>query len=307
MASGDIWITGGAGFFGRAIAAQLGSRARVTRRAEVDLLDLEATCRFVEGGGFDGVVHAAGFVGGIGLNQAHPGRMASENLRMGLNLLEAAARRRGLHVVIVSTVCVYPEAAPIPTPETAMFDGFPSEVTSFYGLAKRMLLTVAEGLRRESGLSYTYLVPTNLYGPGDHFEEEKSHVVPALIQRAVAARDQGAGELVVWGDGSQTRDLLYVEDGARGVEKALDRARSGGVYNLSSGRETSIRELAETICRLVGFAGRLVWDPTKPGGAPRRALDPGKARRELGFAATTGLEDGLRRTISWYADTKSYP
>lgn len=305
MASGELWITGGGGFFGRAIAAHLGPRARVTGRAEVDLLDFAASRRFIEAGGFDTIVHAAGFVGGIGLNQAHPGRMAADNLRMGLNVLEAAARRGGMHVVIVSTVCVYPEKAPVPTPETSMFDGYPSEVTSFYGLAKRSLLTLAEGLRREHGLSYTYLVPTNLYGPGDHFEDEKSHVVPALIKRAMAAAGSGAAELVVWGDGTPTRDLLYVEDAARGVEQALDRARaSGQVYNLSSGRETSVRELAETICRLVGYTGRLVWDPGKPGGAPRRALDPGKARRELGFEARTGLEEGLRRTISWYADTR---
>jgi GDP-L-fucose synthase len=304
MESATIWITGGSGFFGRTIAARLGGRALVTPRSEVDLLGLASTRRFVDRGGFDAIVHAAGFVGGIGLNQQHPGRMATDNLRMGLNLLEAAALRGGLHVVIVSTVCVYPESAPVPTPETAMFDGFPSEVTSFYGIAKRTLLTLAEGLRREHGLSYTYVIPTNLYGPGDHFEEEKSHVVPALIKRALAARDARAPELVVWGDGSQTRDLLYVEDAADGIERALERSRSGGVYNLSSGVETSIRTLAETICRLVGFEGRLVWDPSKPGGAPRRALDPDRARRELGFAARTQLDEGLRRTIDWYVERK---
>lgn len=300
MKGKKIWITGGRGFFGRHIAARLGPGSVVTGRAEVDLLDREATARFVERGAFDRIVHAAGFVGGIGLNQDHPGRMVVDNLRMGLNVLEAAAARPGAHVVIVSTVCVYPEQAPIPTPESAMFDGFPAEVTSFYGIAKRTLLTVAEGLRREAGLSYTYVVPTNLYGPDDHFEDEKSHVVPALIKRVLAAREAGSSELVVWGDGTQTRDLLYVEDAARGVERALELAIPGGVYNLSSGRETTIRELAETICRLIGFSGRLVWDVSKPAGAPRRALDPSRARRELGFEASTGLADGLRRTIDWY-------
>jgi GDP-L-fucose synthase len=181
-----------------------------------------------------------------------------------------------------------------------MFDGFPSEVTSFYGIAKRTLLTLAEGLRREFQLSYTYVIPTNLYGPGDHFEEEKSHVVPALIKRAIAAKESGAEKLVVWGDGSQTRDLLYVEDAAGGIERALDSKFDGGVFNLSSGRETSIRELAETICRIVGFEGKLVWDATKPGGAPRRALDATRAQSELGFKAKTSLEEGLRRTIDWY-------
>lgn len=302
MSNDTIWITGGGGFFGPHIAKRLGGRALVTARAEVDLLDRASTSDFVNGGRFTSIIHAAGFVGGIGLNQEHPGRMAADNLRMGLNLLEAAARRGGMHVVIVSTVCVYPEKAPIPTPERVMFDGFPSEVTSFYGLAKRTLLTLAEGLRRELGLSYTYVIPTNLYGPGDHFEDEKSHVVPALIKRAVAARDARSPELVVWGDGSQTRDLLYVEDAAIGIEAALDRSSAGGVYNLSSGVETSIRQLAETICRLVGFEGELIWDASKPGGAPRRALDPAKARAELGFEARTGLEEGLRRTIQWYLE-----
>ena len=297
------WITGGSGFFGSRIAARLGSRALVTRRSDVDLLDDAATKRFVQMGSFDRIVHAAGFVGGIGLNRDHPGRMAVENLRMGLNVLEAAATRPGIHVVIISTVCVYPEAAPIPTAEDAIFEGYPSEVTAFYGIAKRTLLTVAEGLRREHGLSYSYLIPTNLYGPGDHFEEAKSHVVPGLIKRAVEATRSGAPELVVWGDGSQRRDLLYVEDAAAAVEAALERRVPGGVYNLGSGRETSIAELATTISRLVGFAGQLVWDPQKPAGAPRRALDASRARRELGFEATTPLEEGLRRTIAWYLET----
>lgn len=276
----------------------------MTSRSEVDLLDRKKTADFVNAGQLDSIIHAAGFVGGIGLNQAHPGRMAADNLRMGLNLLEAAADRGGVHVVIVSTVCVYPADAAVPTPETAIFDGAPAEVTSFYGIAKRTLLTLAEGLKRERGLSYTYVIPTNLYGPGDHFEEDKSHVVPALIKRAIAARDSGAGELVVWGDGSPTRDLLYVDDAAEGVESALDRTRSGGVYNLGSGVERSIRELAEIICRLVGFTGKLVWDTSKPGGAPRRALDASRARRELGFSARTGLEEGLARTIAWYAQSQ---
>ncbi len=300
---GKIWITGGTGFFGRHIAARLGGGALATSSREVDLLDRDATERFVARGDFDTIVHAAGFVGGIGLNQQHPGRMGTDNLRMGLNVLEAAARHR-CHVVVVSTVCVYPEHAPIPTPESAIFDGAPSEVTSFYGIAKRTLLTIAEGLRREHGLSYTYVIPTNLYGPGDHFEDERSHVVPALVKRALAAVAEGADELTVWGDGTQTRDLLYVEDAARGVERALARSTCGGVFNLSSGKETTVRELAETICRLVGFRGRLAWDVSKPGGAPRRALDPARARAQLGFEATTSLEDGLRRMIAWYVDRK---
>lgn len=300
MSNSKVWITGGNGFFGRHIAARLGERALVTSRTEVDVLDFASTLRFANRGDFDAIIHAAGFVGGIGLNADHPGRMASDNLRMGLNVLESAAKAGGKHVVVVSTVCVYPEDAPIPTPESSIYAGFPSEVTSFYGLAKRELLSLAEGLRREFGLSFTYVIPTNLYGPGDHFEEEKSHVVPALIKRALEAKERGDEELVVWGDGTATRDLLYVEDAAEGIEQALNRDLNGEVFNLSSGRETSVRELAETICRIVAFEGRLVWDTSKPGGAPRRGLDPSKTREKMGFQAQTTLEQGLRNTLNWY-------
>lgn len=301
---GKVWVTGGSGFFGKHIVHRLGERAVLTRSTEVDLLDFESTRKFIEGNDFPFIIHAAGFVGGIGLNKDHPGRMGTDNLRMGLNLLEAAAKAGNKHVVIVSTVCVYPENAPIPTPESSIYDGFPSEVTSFYGLAKRTLLSLAEGLRREFELSYTYVIPTNLYGPGDHFEEEKSHVVPALLKRALETKESGQSELVVWGDGSQTRDLLYVEDAAEAVVSALDPAFNGEVFNLSSGRETSVKELAETICRIVDFPGALVWDSTKPGGAPRRALDPAHSRAMLGFESKTTLEVGLKRTLEWYLATR---
>jgi GDP-L-fucose synthase len=301
----DVWVTGGNGFFGRHIVGQLGKRALVTPRSRVDLLDFPKTLQFIKEGDFDFIVHAAGFVGGIGLNKDHPGRMAADNLRMGLNVLEGAARVGGKHVVVVSTVCVYPENAPIPTPESAIYDGYPSEVTSFYGLAKRELLSLAQGLSREFGLSFTYLIPTNLYGPGDHFEEEKSHVVPALLKRAIESKEASAQEMVVWGDGSQTRDLLFVEDAAKAIELALDKRHNGQVFNLSSGRETSVKELVETICRLVDYEGKLVWDVTKPGGAPRRALDGSKAKVELGFEAKTSLEEGLQKTLDWYQKARA--
>lgn len=298
---GELWITGGSGFLGKYLAAvDTGSPAVSTRSSDVDLLDFEAVRGFLGSRRIRKIIHAAGFVGGIGLNLEHPGRMATDNLRMGLNVLEAAAKQGSCRVAIVSTVCVYPEKASVPTRETEMFEGFPSEVTSFYGIAKRTLLTVAEGLSREFGLEYSYVIPTNLYGPGDHFEEEKSHVIPALIRRIVEAKKSGQEEVVVWGDGTQTRDLLYVEDAANAIHLALQDRALGQVLNLGSGREVSVRQMAETICELVGYQGQLTWDTTKPGGAPRRALDPSKARDILGFKPKIGIREGLERTIDWY-------
>ncbi len=265
-------------------------------------MDARATERYLRERKITHVIHAAGFVGGIGLHRAHPGRVASENLAMGHNLLAAASQQRSpCHVVIVSTVCAYPEKAPIPTPEESLYEGYPSADTAAYGLAKRELHSLAQALATEFGLGYTYVIPTNLYGPEDHFDEAKSHVVPALIRRARESQMRGDDELIVWGDGSATRDLLYVEDCARGLVRSLDEpAARGEVINLSSGVEVSIRELAESICRHVGFSGRLRWDSSKPQGAPRRALDPGKARMLLGFLPTVSTEEGLRRTVEWF-------
>lgn len=303
-----ILVTGGHGFLGKAVVRHLGQRPHLApRRSELDLLDAAAVGRYLAAHAIDRVIHAAGFVGGIGLHRAHPGRVAAENLAMGLNVLRAAAGLAApAHVVVVSTVCAYPENAPIPTPETSLYDGYPSADTAAYGLAKRELHSLAAALGAEFGLGFAYVIPTNLYGPEDHFDEAKSHVVPALIRRAFEAKAAGARQLTVWGDGTATRDLLYVDDCARGLLLALDRpAARGEVLNLASGREVSIRELGETICRLVGFEGRLDWDPTKPQGAPRRALDGARARAMLDFEPEIPLDEGLRRTIDWYANTAS--
>jgi len=302
-----ILVTGGHGFLGRALVRELGDRPHLApRSSELDLLDGEATRRYLESHRITQVIHAAGFVGGIGLHRAHPGRVAAENLLMGLNLLRAAALLPSpAQVVIVSTVCAYPEAAPIPTPEASLYDGYPSADTAAYGLAKRELHSLAAALAAEYGLRYSYLIPTNLYGPGDHFDEARSHVVPALIRRAHEARVAKSARLVVWGDGTATRDLLYVDDCARGLLLAMDTpAANGEVINLSSGEEVSIRTLAETICAQVGFAGNLEFDPDKPQGAPRRALNPAKARRILDFRLAVALEGGLRRTVDWYLQHK---
>ncbi|MGE0001391.1 MAG: NAD-dependent epimerase/dehydratase family protein [Fimbriimonadaceae bacterium] len=302
MSTGSLLILGGSGFLGKHLQRLAPDGFLAPRSAELDLLDLDACVRYFEQHRPDSVIHAAGFVGGIGLNKENPGRMAVENLRMGLNVLEAAARAKLPHVLVVSTVCVYPKDAPIPTKEDSMWEGAPAEDTMPYGAAKRMLHTVADGLHRQYGLGYTYVIPTNLYGPGDHFDEAKSHVVPALLKRADETRRAGHSELVVWGDGTQTRDLLYVEDAAKGVLQIALGPSANDAFNLSSNRETSVRELAESICKVTGFNGELVWDTSKPGGAPRRGLDGSKTRERFGFVAETGLEEGLRQTYNWYLE-----
>jgi len=295
-------ILGGSGFLGKHLQHYSPGGHLAPRSGDLDLLDLSACEAYFSQHRPASVIHAAGFVGGIGLNKENPGRMAVENLRMGLNVLEAAARVGLPHVLVVSTVCVYPKDASIPTSEASMWEGAPAEDTMPYGAAKRMLHTVADALHRQYGLGYTYVIPTNLYGPGDHFEEAKSHVVPALLKRADESRRSGLKELVVWGDGTQTRDLLYVEDAAKGLLKMALGPATNEAYNLSSNRETSVRELAEAICKVTDFPGDLVWDTTKPGGAPRRGLDGTKAKERFGFVAETGLEEGLRQTYNWYLD-----
>jgi GDP-L-fucose synthase len=295
-----IVVTGGTGFFGAQLRARLGGAVLAPTRRQLELGDAGAVHQYLRRVRPAAVVHAAGFVGGIQLNAAVPGRMAVDNLRMGLNLLDAAARLGGIHVVIVSTVCAYPASAPVPTPEEALWAGYPAEETAAYGLAKRELLSVAGALRQELGFAYSYLIPANLYGPGDHLEPERSHVVPALIRRIHEARTEGRDAIVLWGDGTATRDLLFVEDAADGVARALARGPLACAVNLGSGVETSVRELAETLCALMGFRGRLVFDAARPAGAPRRLLDTRRAGALLGWRARTPLRLGLARTVRWF-------
>lgn len=290
-----VWITGGTGFFGSHIAARLGDRAIVTSRDEVDLLDDSVVRRFVERSDFKKIVHAAGFVGGMQLMKSEPKRMFEENVRMGENLLDAVEKVGDSHVVLIGTALSYPEHSPIPTPESALFQGPLQEETAAYGEAKLQLFKLA----CERGIGFTYLIPTNMYGPRNHLEPERSNVIASLLQRATDAHRKGERELVVWGDGQEIRDFLFVEDAARAVQMALEKEPNGGVFNLGSGRETTIAELAQKICEIVGFEGRLAFDSSKGGGARRRCLDTTKAVKELGFKATTSLEFGLRKTFDW--------
>lgn len=300
-----VLVTGASGFLGSHLANRLGESALTPGHRELDLLDPASVQRFLESHRPRAIVHAAGFVGGIGLNTQHPGRMALENLKMGLHLLEAAARLGNIHVVIISTICVYPSNAPVPMVESTIYDGYPAPDTAPYGLAKRELLSLAEALRSEFHLDFSYLIPTNLFGPGDHFEEAKSHVVPALIQRIHEAKRCAAPSIEVWGDGKATRDLLYVEDAVEAIVKILQSGPYPFPINLGSGREVSIRELVEMLKELIGYTGDIHWDTSRPVGASRRILDIARAQQHFGFTPRTPLKDGLCKSIDWYVNQVS--
>jgi GDP-L-fucose synthase len=239
-------------------------------------------------------------VGGIGANQKNPGLFFYANASMGIQLIEAARRFETEKVVVLGTICSYPRLTPVPFREEDLWNGYPEEVTAPYGIAKKALLVQCQTYRQQYGLNAIFLLPVNLYGPRDHFDPENSHVVPAMIRKFMDARMQNHDTVVLWGDGTATREFLYVEDAAEGIVKAAACYNQDGPANLGSGVETSIRDLAATIADLVGFRGRIVWDSTKPNGQPRRCLDTSRAEREFGFRASTPLIEGLKRTIDWY-------
>jgi GDP-L-fucose synthase len=308
MTAGLTVVTGGAGFLGTAVVLALraqglpADRIRVPRSRTDDLRDMAACLRAVDEAGL--VIHLAGRVGGIGYNRERPGELFYDNLLMGVQLLEAARRAGVPKFVAVGTVCAYPKLTPVPFRESDLWNGYPEETNAPYGLAKKMLLVQGDAYRQQYGLQTIYLVPTNLYGPHDHFESERSHVIPALIQKVADAMARGADHIDVWGTGRATRDFCYVADAAEAVVLAAQRYEAADPVNIGSGRETSIRELAETICRLMHFEGAIRWDASKPDGQPRRWLDTSRAHQAFGFTARTSLEDGLRNTIEWYVKNR---
>jgi GDP-L-fucose synthase len=239
-------------------------------------------------------------VGGIGANRDNPGRFFYENAVMGIELMEQARRQGVAKYVQVGTVCAYPKFTPVPFSEANLWDGYPEETNAPYGLAKKMLLVQAQAYRAQYGLHAIYLLPANMYGPGDNFDLQTSHVIPALIRKCVEASERQDPALPVWGTGRPTREFLYVDDAARAILLAAERYDQPDPVNIGTSREISIRELVETITRLTGFRGRLEWDASKPDGQPRRKLDVERARREFGFTAEVQLEEGLRQTIEWY-------
>lgn len=302
-----ILVTGGAGFLGshlvKALQTQRGvgpDQITVPRSAVLDLRRWENCQKAVEGQ--DIVIHLAGVVGGIGINREKPGQFFYDNLVMGVQLMEAARQAEVEKFVTVGTICAYPKFTPVPFKEENLWDGYPEETNAPYGLAKKMLLVQAQAYRQQYGFNAIYLLPVNLYGPGDNFDPRSSHVIPALIKKCVDAIENGDDHIVVWGDGSPTREFLYVEDCAEAILLATERYNKPEPINVGSGMEISIKDLVHLIVRLTDFEGDIVWDTSKPGGQPRRCLDVSRAEREFGFRAKTHFEEGLRRTIAWYLE-----
>jgi GDP-L-fucose synthase len=299
-----ILLTGGSGFLGTHVFEALKrhgvspEQVRVPRRATDDLRAWEHCQRAVEGQ--DIVIHLAASVGGIGINREKPGEFFYDNLMMGVQLIEAARQAGVRKFAAIGTICAYPKFTPIPFREEELWNGYPEETNAPYGLAKKMLLVQTQSYRQQYGFNGIYLLPVNLYGPGDNFDPRSSHVIPALIKKCIEAVESGAPAIEVWGDGSPTREFLYAEDAAEGIVLATERYEGDEPVNLGSGMEISIRDLVETIAHLTGFKGDIVWNTDKPNGQPRRCLDVSRAEREFGFRAKVPFEEGLRRTIEWY-------
>jgi GDP-L-fucose synthase len=268
--------------------------------AACDLTDPGAVAQLFEAAAPELVIHLAARVGGIGANRERPAELYLANLLMGTYVIDEARRRETPKTVVVGTICSYPKFTPVPFQETSLWDGYPEETNAPYGVAKKALLVQAQANRAQYGQNAVYVMPTNLYGPGDKFHPAVSHVIPALIKKFVEAKEQGAAEVVVWGTGNATREFLYVDDAARGILLAAERYDDGEPLNLGSGEELPIRDLATMIAKIVGFDGDLVWDASKPDGQPRRQLDTTRAAEMIGFRASTSFEDGLAATVEWY-------
>ena len=297
-------VTGGAGFLGTSVVAKLRARGAepvyVPRSRDYDLRDRDAVVRMMEDYRPDYLIHLAAVVGGIGANRANPGKFFYDNAIMGIQLLEEA-RRFGIHkTLVVGTICAYPKYTKVPFREDDLWEGYPEETNAPYGLAKKMLLVQAQAYREQYGMNIIYLLPVNLYGPGDNFDLESSHVIPALLRKFVEARESGEEYVTAWGTGKPTREFLYVDDAAEGILLAMERYDKQEPVNLGSSEEVSVRELTAKIRELVGFKGDVKWDPSMPDGQPRRRLDTTLARQEFGFEAGTQLDVGLRRTAEWF-------
>lgn len=303
LAARSVLVTGGHGFLGRHVCARLrGALAHVVApsRAELDLRDPVAVVRAFRATMPEVVVHLAARVGGIGANQRHPGTFWRDNLLMGVNVLEAARQTAVARVVVAGTVCAYPAHPAVPFREHSLWGGFPEPTNAPYGVAKRALWMGLDAFRREFGLAGAYLLPANLYGPGDHFDLESSHVIPAMIRRCEDARRDGADHVTMWGTGRPTREFLYVEDAAEAFVRAAAGLDDPSPVNLGTGREISMAELAAAVARATGYRGRIEWDTSRPDGQRRRCLDTSRAVEVLGWRATTSLEEGLERTVAWY-------
>lgn len=299
-----VVVTGGAGFLGRFVVQRLEAYPNVDvvvpRAKDYDLVQPENVKRLLADTNPDLVIHLAAIVGGIGHNQKNPGRFFYDNLMMGTQLIEQSRRQGVRKFVAIGTVCAYPKYTPTPFKEDDLWNGYPEETNAPYGLAKKMMLVQSQAYREQYGFNSIFLLPANLYGPGDNFDLETSHVVPALIRKCVEARDSGRQFVEAWGSGKVSREFFYVEDCAEAILRATALYNEPAPVNLGSGNEILIRDLVETISRLTGFAGEIRWQSDRPDGQPRRQLDTTRAWEKFGFRARTSLEDGLKRTIDWY-------
>jgi GDP-L-fucose synthase len=302
-----VVVTGGVGFLGNFVIQKLKNRGAqdifIPTIEEYNLVDPEAIDRLFNRIKPDVIIHLAAHVGGIGANREHPAEFFYDNLMMGVQLIHQAWKHDVQKFVAIGTVCAYPKFTPVPFKEDDLWIGYPEETNAPYGLAKKMLLVQSQAYRQQYGFNSIFLLPVNLYGPGDNFNLETSHVIPALIRKCIEAQAKGEKELVVWGDGSPTREFLYVEDAADGIVSAAEKYNGSEPVNLGSGYEISIKDLANMIAMLTGFNGSISWDASKPNGQPRRCLDISRAEKYFGFRAQVNFEEGLRRTIEWYRST----
>lgn len=305
-----ILVTGGAGFFGSHVVAKLRERGvpadaiTVPRSKDYDLRDFSACKAIAKGQNI--VIHMAANVGGIGYNREHPAQLFYDNAIMGIQMMEASRLAGVEKYVQIGTICAYPKFTPVPFKEEDLWNGYPEETNAPYGLAKKMLLIQAQAYRQQYGFNAIYLLPVNLYGPGDDFDPKSSHVIAALILKVDEAKKSGKNFIEVWGTGSPSREFFYVEDAAEGVVSATEKYDKSEPVNLGAGFEITIKELVELICRLMDFKGEIRWDSAKPDGQPRRCLDVSRAEKEFGFKAKTGFEEGLKKTIEWYIKNQKY-
>ncbi len=299
-----ILLTGGNGFLGQHVYAELLKKGIpkknifIPSSKELDLRKWENSLKVTKNK--DIVIHLAGKIGGIGLNKEKPGELFYDNALMGIQLMEAARLNGVKKFVTIGTVCAYPKDAPIPFKESSLWDGYPEDVTAPYGMAKKMMLVQGMAYKEQYNFKSIFLIPVNLYGPGDHFASKYSHVMPALIKRIVDAKTNNEREIIVWGTGKATREFLYVDDAARAIVLATERYDKLDSVNLGSSQEMPIKKLVAIICEVVGYKGKIIWDKTKPDGVMRRKLDVSKAYKEFGFKSKTNLREGIKKTVDWY-------
>ncbi len=301
-------VTGGSGFLGQVIVRKLQERGateiNVPRSAQYDLRHREAVLELLNDAKPDVIIHGAASVGGIGANQEHPADFFYDNLMMGVQLMHESWQAKIKKFAIIGTVCAYPKFTPVPFSEDAIWDGYPEETNAPYGLAKKMLLVQSQSYRQQYDFNSIFLLPTNLYGPGDNFNLHTSHVIPALIRKCIEAKERGDNHINAWGTGSASREFLYVDDAAEGILIATEQYNKSDPVNLGATGEVKIKDLLEMIVELTEFEGEIVWDTSKPDGQPRRALDTTRAEKEFGFKAQMPFREGLKRTIEWYLENK---